>query len=71
MWLGGHQLRLRCHLLLLHSFKWFKIKAATADYPVTQKEVDELLGKSALEASTGSAAFYSNVFVVPKYTDGS
>ena len=33
-----------------------------------QREVDELLAKSAMERSTGDAGFYSNVFVVPKYT---
>ena len=41
-----------------------------AHHPIIQKEVDEILAKDVTEPCTGSASFYSNVFVVPKCTDG-
>ena len=36
--------------------------------PIIQREVDELLAKSAIEPLMCVAGFYSNIFVVPKYT---
>ena len=56
--------------LLFHNFKWFNFKAAAAHHPITQKEVDDLLAKRAIEPSFGGAGFYSNVFDFPKYTGG-
>ena len=41
-----------------------------AYYPIIEREVDELLAKSTIEPSTGSACFYSNVFVVHSHTGG-
>ena len=52
----------------MHNFKQFNIKAAAAHHPIIQQELDELLAKGAIEPSSGSAGFYSNVFVVPKCT---
>ena len=51
-----------------YNFKWFNIKAATADH--FQKILDELLGKGVTGPSTSSAAFYPNFFVVPNCTYG-
>ena len=51
----GHHVQLRYHPPLCHNFKWFNIKAATAHYPVIQKEVDDLLAKGVTEPSTGGA----------------
>ena len=53
-----HHLQVRCHSLLFHSFKWFKIKAAIVHLPMIQKETDELLAEAATEPSTGGAGFY-------------
>ena len=48
----------------------FNSKAAMADNPIVQKEVDELLTKNAIEPSTGGPSFYSCVFFVAKHTGG-
>ena len=61
---------LRCCPLLFHNFKQFNIKTATAHCPVIQHEVNGLIAKGAIEPSTGGAAFYWNLFVVPKHTGG-
>ena len=45
------------------------MNVATAYCLVVQKVVDELLAKGITEPSTGSASFYSNVLVAPKFTD--
>ena len=47
-----------------------KIKAALANHSINWKEVHELLAKGVIEPSTGGAAFYSNVSIVPKHTRG-
>ena len=62
----GHHLQLRSHPPLFCDFWHFNVKAAAAHHPVIQKEVDELLAKGAIEPSSGGAAFYSRIFVVPK-----
>ena len=55
--------------MLFHNFKWSNIKAPTADHPVIQKEVDELLAKDAIKLLSGGAGFYySDEFLVPKCT---
>ena len=41
-----------------------------AKHPIIQKEFDDLLAKGATEPLTGGAGFYSNVFVVTKWTGG-
>ena len=64
------KLQLRCHPLLFHSFQWFHIKDTMAHHPIIQKVVNELLAMGAIEPLTGDIGFYSNVFVVPKYTGG-
>ena len=46
------------------------MKAAAAHHPIIQKEVDELLAKGVIEQSSGSAGFYSSVFLVHKHTGG-
>ena len=56
----GNHLQLRCCPPFLDNFKCYNIKAPTA------YDVDELLGKSAIESSICGAGFYSNVFVVSK-----
>ena len=66
----GHHLQLRSHPPLFYDFWHFNVKAAAVNYPVIQKEVDELLAKGAIEPSSGGAGFYSSVFVVPKHTGG-
>ena len=66
----GHHLQLSYHPPLFCNFWQFNVKAAAAHHPIIQKEVDELLAKGAVEPSSGSAGFYSSVFVVPKYTGG-
>ena len=66
----GHHLQLRSHPPLLHNFWQFNVKAAAAYNPISQKEVDELLAKGAIEPVSGDADFYSSVFVVPKHTGG-
>ena len=43
---------------------------AAAHHPNIQKEVNELLAKGAIESSSGSAGFCSNMFVVPRCTGG-
>ena len=63
----GPHIWLRSHPPLFHNFKQFNIKDAAADFPIIQKEVDELLAKGAIEPSTGSAGLYSNVYVGPKH----
>ena len=63
----GHHLQLRSHPPLFHNFN---VKVAAAHHPVTQKEVDELLAKGAIEPSSGGAGFYSSLFVIPKHTGG-
>ena len=55
---------------MFHNFKQFNIKAAAAHHPVIQKQVNELLAKGAIEASSGGAGLYSNVLVVPECTGG-
>ena len=56
------------------NFKWFNIKTATAHYSahscIIQREVDKLLTQDVMKPLTGSANFYSNMFVVPKHTGG-
>ena len=64
-----HHLQLRSHPPLFQNCKQFNIKAV-AHHPIIQKEVDELLAKRAKEPSSGGAACYSNVFVVPKHISG-
>ena len=44
------------------------IKTATAQNPIIQKEVDELLVKGAIEPSVGCGDLYSTVSMVPKDT---
>ena len=66
----GHHLQLRSHPPLFCDFWHLNVKAAPADHPVIQKEVDELLAKGAIEPSSGGAGFYSSMFVVPKHTGG-
>ena len=66
----GYHLQLRSCPLLLHTLKQLNIKAAAAHYPIIQQKVDELLAKGAIESPSGGAGFYSNVYVVPKHTDG-
>ena len=46
------------------------MKAVAAHHPISQKQVDELLAKGAIEPSSGDAAFYFSVFVVPTCTGG-
>ena len=53
----SHHIHLRYHLLLFCNCIWFNIKAALAHHSITQKEVDELLGKDGIEPSTGSTVF--------------
>ena len=60
----GHHLQLRCHPHLFHNFKQFNIKAATAHHPVIQKEVDELLDKSAIEPSTSSSCLFTQQYLL-------
>ena len=50
-------LHYRCCPLLFCNFKQCIIKDATADQPIIQKKVDELLAKGAIETSTGGASF--------------
>ena len=64
-----HQLQLK-YCPAFHSFKQFNIKAALVHHPVIQKEVDELLAKGAIEPSTDTADFCSNVFMVPNHVGG-
>ena len=66
----GHHLQLSPCPPLFCNFWQFNVKAAAAHHPVIQKEVDELLAKLVMEASSGGACFYSSVFVVPKCTGG-
>ena len=66
----GHHLQLRCCLPLFLSCKWFNIEATAAHHHVIQKVVDELFAISVIEWCTGGTGFYSNAFVVPKYTGG-
>ena len=66
----GHHLQLRSHPPLFRNFWHFNVKVPAAQYPVIQKEFDELLAKGAIEPSSGGAGFYSSVFVVPKCTGG-
>ena len=66
----GYHLQLRSQSPLFCNFKWFSIMAAAAHHPIVQKEVDELLAKGPVEPSFGGAGFYSNVFFVPKCSDG-
>ena len=60
----GHQLQLRCHPLLLCSFKWFIIKAAMSHHAIIQMEMNELVAKEVIEQSTSGAGFYSNLLLV-------
>ena len=66
----GYHLQLRSHPSLFCEFWHFNVKAAAAHHPVIQKEVDELLGKGAIELSSSGAGFYSSMFVVLKHTGG-
>ena len=61
----GHHLQLRRFPQLFHNLRLFNIMAVMAHPSIIQK-VDELLVKGAIESSTGSTDFYSNIFVVPK-----
>ena len=54
----------------LHIFRWSSIKATMTHHPIIQKDTVELLAEDAIEPSTGGAAFYSYLFVVPKCTGG-
>ena len=63
IWLKVTIFSLSATLCFFYNFKWFNINAALTDNPVIQREVDELLGK-------GVAGFYSNIFVISKYTGG-
>ena len=65
-----HHLKLRSCPPLFCNFWQFNVTVAVAYYPIIQKEVDELLSKGAVEPSFGGGGFYSNMFVVPKCTDG-
>ena len=62
----GHHLQLQSHPPLFHNFWQFNVKVATTHHPIIQKEVGELLAKGAVEPSSGGAAFYSSMLVVPK-----
>ena len=55
---------------MFHNFHQFNIKVAATHHPVIQKEVLELLGKGAIEPSSGGAGFYSSVFMLPKHLGG-
>ena len=66
----GHHLQLRSHPPLFCDFWHFNVKMAAVHHPIIQKEVYELLGKGAIEPSSGGAGFYSSMFVVPKCTGG-
>ena len=46
------------------------MKPTLAYHPIIHKKVDELLVKGAIEPSTSSAGFSSNIFVVSKHTGG-
>ena len=65
-----HHLQLRSRPPLFHDFQHFDVKEVAAHHPVIQREIDELLAKGVTEPSSGSAGFYSSVFVVPKHTVG-
>ena len=67
---SGHHLQLRSHPPLFCNFWQFNVKAAAAQHPIIQKEVDELLFEGVIEPSSDGAGFYSGVFVVPKHTGG-
>ena len=64
----GHNLQLRSCPSLFHDFWQFNVKAAAAQHPIIQREVDELLAKGAIELFSGGAGFYSSMFVVPNCT---
>ena len=64
----GHHHQLWSCPPLFHNFWQFNVKGATTHHPLIQKEVDELLAKGAIEPSSGSAVFYSSIFVVPRHT---
>ena len=66
----GHHFQLRSHPLLFYNFLQFNVKAVAAHHPIIQEEVDELLAKGWIKASSGGAGFYSNMFAVPKHTSG-
>ena len=66
----GHHLQFRSHPPLFCDFQHCNVKAVSAHHPAIQREVDELLAKGAIEPSSGSAGFYSSMFVVPKHTGG-
>ena len=67
---SGYHLQLRSHPPLFCDFWQFNVKAAAVHHTVIQREVDELLAKGAIEPSSGSAGFYSSMFVIPKHTGG-
>ena len=54
----GHYLQLRYFPPLFYNFEQFNIKVATADDPIIQKEVNELLAKGAIEPSSGVPGFH-------------
>ena len=60
----GHHFQHNCHTLLFHNFRKFNIKATADHHIIIQKEVNELLAKSAIEPPTGGAGFYSNMLKV-------
>ena len=66
----GHHLQVRSHPPLFSDFQQFNVKVAAAHHPVTQWQVDELLGKEAIEPSSGGAGFYSSMVVVPRCNGG-
>ena len=66
----GHHLQLRSCPSLFCIFWQFSGKADAVLHHIIQKDVDELLAKGVIEASSGGAGFVSNVFVVPKHTGG-
>ena len=65
-----HHLQLRSHPALFCNFNQSNIKAAAAHHPIIQKEGDEMLAEGVIEPSSGSAGFYSSVFVVPNHAGG-
>ena len=64
----GHHLQLRLCPLLFCNFQQFNVKVAAAHHSIIQKEMDKLPFKEVTEPSSGGAAFYSSMFVVPKCT---
>ena len=66
----AHHVQFSWHPQFFHNFNWFNIKAAMAHHLIIQHVVDEVFAKGAIEKLTCGAAFYSNVFAVPKHSGG-